>query len=54
MGRSQVCFILAALIGMPAWIVDVNALPQTGQVAWFAAMLIAGLLGCMFWAIDRK
>lgn len=54
MSRSTFSLMLTAVIGAPAWVAEVNALPSWVQVAWAAVILLTGATGLAFWAIDRR
>lgn len=54
MSRSTSLIFAAAAIGLPAWFVDVNALPGTVKAAWLAVMITTALAGCVLWVKDRK
>lgn len=54
MPRSTICFILAALCGLPAWLVEVKALPYAVQLTWVVGLVSVVLLGGFFWAKDGR
>lgn len=54
MNRSTACFLIAPLVGLPAWAVDVTELPLSVQVIWLLAFFGTALVGGLFWALDRK
>lgn len=54
MPRSTICFILAALCGLPAWLVEVKALPYAAQLTWLVGLVSVALLGGFFWAKDGR
>ena len=54
MNRSTACLLVASAMGVPAWLVDVKALPPSVQILWVAAMIGTALLAGAFWARDGK
>lgn len=54
MPRSTICFSLAALCGLPVWLVDVKTLPYETQLAWVAGLASVLLLDGFFWAKDGR
>ena len=54
MVRSTACFMVASVMAVPAWIIDVKSLPHSMQVTWVAVVLGVALLGGLFWGKDGE
>lgn len=54
MNRSTAMFYLAVALGMPAWLVDANALSGTVQTAWLGSIVLCSAIAVAFWVIDRR
>lgn len=53
MNRSTALFLAATAIGLPAWVIDVNALSGSVKAAWLAGLVSMGLAGVYYWIKDR-
>ena len=54
MSRSAMCFLVVAVLGLPAWCVNFDAVPFHVQIIWLCVELAIAMLGAFFRVVDGR